>query len=153
MNIRRIFVLVLMVLLLTSTCLQPVHANEINIRYTAQPIHISDLGVLPSQNIASYSSSIIGKNTQTKPAYLTIAGDYVGTVTLHYETEMRSGRPQFIYETCNFTWDLRGLPDAYALQMPNVEYTNDYIKITFTVSAGLLNDTITLGYYAYGTPD
>lgn len=119
-----------------------------------EPVHISEFGALPPDASTTYSYTPEGVKTQTKAAYLTIGGQYAGTVTLHYESELRMGRPQFIYETCEFTWDLTARPAGYYLNNPTAYYSNDYISITFqTGLGGLISDTITVGFYASSNPD
>lgn len=55
-----------------------------------EPAPLSFYGVKPS--IVTYSSRLSGVKTQTKNAYLSIAGDYLGTVTLQYQTTISGGR-------------------------------------------------------------
>lgn len=153
---KHIISVIFTILFVMNICLLPANAVE-NSNFDAQlhPIHISEFGAFPQSNSVPYATYTVGTLTQTKDAYLNISGAYAGTVTLHYETQMLAGRPQFVYENCYFTWSLDSLPSAYSVDTPNVQvtYTNDYISINIPVKSLLISDSITLGYHSYGTPD
>ena len=103
-----------------------------------EPAPLSFYGVKPS--IVTYSSRLSGVKTQTKNAYLSIAGDYLGTVTLQYQTTISGGRPQFAYDTVKLGYDFSSSKSHYAVGSPSVSYTGDKITVNFPAQFGILVD-------------
>lgn len=99
-------------------------------------VPLSELCEVPDPALTGQSETARGSKSQTKDVYA--ESTYIGTITLHYDAELRGGRPQFIYDTCEVTWDFRAAPAGYRVQSMESHYTNDYITINLVIQHGIL---------------
>ena len=85
--------------------------------------------------IRKQTKSIILANQQVK----------VGTVTLQYQTDIKGGRPQFLYDTCYL-----GHPNIttyWKLETSNVKFSGDRISVYFSFTYGSFQDHAWVYFY------
>lgn len=111
------------------------------------PLPLSSYGIKPE--IIPFSSELSEVKTQTKSAYLSIAGDYLGTVTLEYQIMIAGGRPQFAYETVKLGYDFTSSTTYYSIGSPSVDFTGDRITVYFPAQFGILIDEAVVEFTPY----
>ena len=82
---------------------------------------------------------------QTKSIILANQKVKVGTVTLQYQTDIKGGRPQFLYDTCYL-----GHPNIttyWKLETSNVKFSGDRISVYFSFIYGSLQDHAWVYFY------
>lgn len=121
----------------TSNVADDYIAKNVN-KTTQKLMTLAFYGVKPE--IVTFSGGLSGVKTQTKKAYLSTAGDYLGTVTLQYQTMVSGGRPQFAYDTVKMGYDFSSSKSYYAVGSPSVNYTGDKITVYFPAQFGILVD-------------
>lgn len=105
-----------------------------------QPLQkLSSYGVFEEVSTCGYED-LSEVKTDTQSVYLTNAGDYIGTVTISYQTMVVGGRPQFAYDTVYLGYDVSHGPSYYAISYPSIDYSGDKITVTFTAQFGILYD-------------
>lgn len=105
-----------------------------------QPLQkLSSYGVFDEASACGYED-LSEVKTETQSVYLTNAGDYLGTVTISYQTMIQGGRPQFAYDTVYLGYDVSHGPSYYAISYPIIDYSGDKITVTFTAQFGILYD-------------
>ena len=85
--------------------------------------------------IRKQTKSIILANQQVK----------VGTVTLQYQTDIKGGRPQFLYDTCYL-----GHPNIttyWKLETSNVKFSGDRISVYLSFTYGSFQDHAWVYFY------
>ena len=82
---------------------------------------------------------------QTKSIILANQNVKVGTVTLQYQTDIKGGRPQFLYDTCYL-----GHPNIttyWKLETSNVKFSGDRIRVYFSFTYGSFQDHAWVYFY------
>ena len=82
---------------------------------------------------------------QTKSIILANQNVKVGTVTLQYQTDIKGGRPQFLYDTCYL-----GHPNIttyWKLETSNVKFSGDRISVYFSFTYGSFQDHAWVYFY------
>ena len=82
---------------------------------------------------------------QTKSIILANQNVKVGTVTLQYQTDIKGGRPQFLYDTCYL-----GHPNIttyWKLETSNVKFSGDRISFYFSFTYGSFQDHAWVYFY------
>ena len=82
---------------------------------------------------------------QTKSIILANQKVKVGTVTLQYQTDIKGGRPQFLYDTCYL-----GHPNIttyWKLETSNVKFSGDRISVYFSFTYGSFQDHAWVYFY------
>ena len=95
----------------------------------------NDTDICAISPIRKQTKSIILANQQVK----------VGTVTLQYQTDIKGGRPQFLYDTCYL-----GHPNIttyWKLETSNVKFSGDRISVYFSFTYGSFQDHAWVYFY------
>lgn len=82
---------------------------------------------------------------QTKSIILANQKVKVGTVTLQYQTDIKGGRPQFLYDTCYL-----GHPNIttyWKLETSNVKFSGDRISVYLSFTYGSFQDHAWVYFY------
>ena len=124
----------------------PVIIKDVN-KVIQNPLPLSFYGIKPE--IVPFSNELSEVKTQTKKAYLSIAGDYLGTVTLQYQIIIAGGRPQFAYDTVKLGYDFTSSTSYYSIGSPSVDFTGDKITVYFPAQFGLLIDEAIVEFTPY----
>ena len=112
-----------------------------------KPERLDFYGVAPE--IVAFSGELSEEKTQVKDAYLAIAGDYLGPVTLQYKTIIAGGRPQFAYDTTKLGFDFTASTTYFYVGNPTIEFTGDKITVIFPAQQGLLYDYAIVEFTPY----
>ena len=82
---------------------------------------------------------------QTKSIILANQKVKVGTITLQYQTDIKGGRPQFLYDTCYL-----GHPNIttyWKLETSNVKFSGDRISVYLSFTYGSFQDHAWVYFY------
>lgn len=91
---------------------------------------------LDTSSKATRSLSVV--QTQTKSIYLHTNNANVGSITLQYQTDIVSGRPQFQYSTCYLSTP--NITTYWKMDNSYVEFSGDLIRVYFHFSYGDFSD-------------
>lgn len=88
--------------------------------------------VVGQNTTVANAATVSSTQTQTKNIVSKATGQVIGTLTLHYQTQIIGGRPQFLYDTCavtfNFTSWYRGNVNLNSFTGDYIEFKVDYAQ-------------------------
>ena len=91
------------------------------------------------------SRSLSAVKTQTESIYLHTNNANVGSITLQYQTDIVSGRPQFQYDTCFLSTP--NITTYWKMDNSYVEFSGDLIRVYFHFSYGDFSDYAWVSFY------
>jgi hypothetical protein len=81
--------------------------------------------VVGQNTTVANAATVSATQTQTKNIVSKATGQVIGTLTLHYQTQIIGGRPQFIYDKCAITFSFTSW---YRGNVYLNSFTGDYIE-------------------------
>ncbi|WP_434689139.1 hypothetical protein [Hungatella sp. SB206] len=135
-----IMICMVMIQVFPSFASEDINANEFIPLETLKGIttFIDEPVKAVNQNVSALASK-----SKTANIVGNYGGKKVGTITLNYQTQIIGGRPQFIYDTCEYEISSVGLN---VITITDVVYSNDNIRITFSIRLGPSYDVATVNF-------